>query len=280
MGYKSMKEPFRKEQIYIYVLFLCLLLVSSSIAVWGVGAIRYGRVYSHSDNEYLMELQASRLPVRIQLFSDRWGSCDITDSADVLSLWERIGSLPKAGGEDVLGDSGLDAIMGSVYFLNNGSVAFELSGYLKMDGIVYGGVASSFELTLLYNELLSRLFTVENISDLVLSEKSQVIVSDTGVQRIMLGTEERQRLSMVVRSCLPADEMEMLLGGGSGDAVREVDVIIRLPRDDDPRYVKDMLQISVYSDGYAEVYRLNMGRRLLSLKGPLREYVIALLGSS
>lgn len=270
-----------KKKNYILngmILFYCIAAILFSLWFFAGASISLNQPKTIDDNEQLITMLEQNIPVRIYISNGYWGGREITSKQQVFSLWERINNIPQA----VLSQEtspmpfrSSDTINGSVVFLNGDTDFFEISNYIRRNGLLYGDSNTSFEILLLYDELESKLYTLENLEKLAREGSRQVLIGDGTGKETALNRRQRSELSLAVRQCTQVEGREYSRQKG------ELKAIIKLYLEKEgtvagERTVGDLIWIAVYENGYAEVNNLQMGA-VLQIKGTLSEYCLKIL---
>ena len=104
-----------KKIVLLYLSFMLTLTVAMFL--------EHRTIYNHlvliNDREKVMETANNSIPVRVELYSKRWGKAVITESNPIRSVWSIIENMSKNKGmEEIKEDNDVDEISGTLYYLN------------------------------------------------------------------------------------------------------------------------------------------------------------------
>jgi len=186
-----------KRLIIVYFVFMLLLGI---IIFW-----QYEKNYDHvvliQDREQVLKAVSTSTPVKLEVYSKRWGKTLIAESNVIRSIWNIIDEMSKNSPlQESQNTYTNDEISGTIYYLNGEKSTFTLGSYLKIGTIIYGNNKDKPYVDQLKNYLNEVLCSPENLSNLI-NERNKVTVVDSNNNIQKCGRDDKTFIRNKILKC-------------------------------------------------------------------------------
>ncbi|MCB2312620.1 DUF3919 family protein [Clostridium tagluense] len=175
---------------------------------------QYKKNYDHlvliQDREQVLEAARTSTPVKLEVYSNRWGKAVISDSKTIENIWNVIDAMSKSSPlQESQNTYTSDEISGTIYYLNGKKSTFSLGTYLKISAIIYGNPKDKPYVDKLKNYVYEILCRPENLSNLI-NERNKVTVvdSDNNIQKC--GSDDKTSIRNKILKCSKIQDNEAL----------------------------------------------------------------------
>lgn len=158
----------------IFILFTCIVLEKSM----------YNRLVVIDDKEKVLQYRENSVPVKLTLYSKRWGNITVSDNDRLKELWNIIDSIPRS--KNFYGSkvkNSFDEITGTIHYLNNKKSTLYLSNTLRINDLYYGDENSSAYINRVRNYIYNIFCTPKTLSSIVNDKNKITVVDELGNEK-------------------------------------------------------------------------------------------------
>lgn len=227
---------------------------------------QYERNYDHlvliQDREQVLEAVSTSTPVRLEVYSNRWGKVVISKSTIIQNIWNIIDDMSKSSPLQQVQDTyNSDEISGTIHYLNGKKSAFILGSYLKIGDIIYGNPKDKPYIDQLKNYVNEILCSPQNLSNLI-NERNKVTVVDSNNNIQKCGRDDKTSIRNKILKCskiLDNEDLEKAINT-KGKVLYHVKTYLEkesnsIPNTKETSYA--IINIDVYENGYIVIQDFN-----------------------
>lgn len=164
-----------KIVINLFVIFVILL---TSIYIY-LKANIYNHLVVLDDKEQVMNYSDNSIPIKIELYSKRWGKLIIDSNNQIKEFWSIVDSMPKSRNfYDSKIENSFNEITGTIYYLDGEKGTLYLNDTLRINDIYYGGNESLAYINRVKN-YINDIFCTPSVLSELLSDKNKVTIVDS-----------------------------------------------------------------------------------------------------
>ena len=158
-------------------LFVILVILLTSIYVYLKGNI-YNKLIVLDDKQQVMQYSSNTIPVKVELYSKRWGKLVINSNDQIKEFWNIVDGMPKSNNfYNSKIENSFNEITGTIYYLDGEKGTLYLNNTLRIDDIYYGGNESSAYINRIKNYINDIFCTPEVLSQLI-NDKNKITIVD------------------------------------------------------------------------------------------------------
>ncbi|EDS78600.1 conserved hypothetical protein [Clostridium botulinum C str. Eklund] len=164
-----------KRIIYLYIISFLIMIIMGIYLKKSIS----NKLVIFDDKEQVMQYSSNSIPVKIELYSKRWGNTSITSNNSLKEFWNIVQSMPRSKnfyGSNKIENSPND-IIGTIFYLNGKRSTMCLNYNLKIDDSYYGGEKGSAYINRLRNYINDIICTPSMLASIV-NDKNKVIIED------------------------------------------------------------------------------------------------------
>ncbi|ABK60919.1 DUF3919 family protein [Clostridium novyi] len=178
-----------------YKKILCLYIISFLIMIIMGIYLRKSisnKLVVFDDKEQVIQYSSNSIPVKIELYSKRWGKTSITYNNSLKEFWDIVESMPRSKnfyGSTKIENSPND-IIGTIFYLNGKRSTMCLNHNLKIDDSYYGGERGYAYINRLRNYINDIMCTPSMLASIV-NDKNKVIIEDKLSEASKCGSNDK-----------------------------------------------------------------------------------------
>lgn len=166
---------------------------------------QYEKSYDHlvliQDREQVLEAVSTSTPVKLEVYSNRWGKAVISESNVIRDIWNIVDEMSKSSPlQENQNTYTNDGISGTIYYLNGKKSTFILGSYLKIGDIIYGNAKDKPYVDQLKNYVDEILCSPQNLSNLI-NERNKVTVVDRNNNIQKCGRDDKTFIRNKILKC-------------------------------------------------------------------------------
>ncbi|MBU3181246.1 DUF3919 family protein [Clostridium psychrophilum] len=220
---------------------------------------QYEKNYDHlvliQDREQVLEVVNTSTPVKLEVYSNRWGKTIISESSVIRDVWDIADEMSKSNPLQKSQNAyDSDKISGTIYYLNNKKSAFNLGSYLKIGDIIYGNPKDKPYVDQLKNYINEILCSPENLSNLI-NERNKVTVVDSNNNIQKCGRDDKTSICNKILKCSKIHGNEALEKAinTKGKVIYHIKTYLEKESNSSPNTKETsyaIINIDVYENGY------------------------------
>ncbi|WP_252254970.1 DUF3919 family protein [Clostridium sp. ZBS12] len=158
-------------------LFVILIILLASIYVYLKSSI-YNNLIVLDDKEQVMQYSSHSIPVKVELYSRRWGKLIINSNDEIKEFWNIVEAMPKSNNfYNSKIENSFNEITGTIHYLDGEKGTLYLNNTLRIDDIYYGGNESSAYINRIKNYINDIFCTPSVLSELI-NDKNKITIVD------------------------------------------------------------------------------------------------------
>lgn len=158
-------------------LFVILIILLASIYVYLKSSI-YNNLIVLDDKEQVMQYSSHSIPVKVELYSRRWGKLIMNSNDEIKEFWNIVEAMPKSNNfYNSKIENSFNEITGTIYYLDGEKGTLYLNNTLRIDDIYYGGNESSAYINRIKNYINDSFCTPSVLSELI-NDKNKITIVD------------------------------------------------------------------------------------------------------
>ncbi|AOR22526.1 DUF3919 family protein [Clostridium taeniosporum] len=159
-------------------LFIILIILLIGIYVYLKSSI-YNNLVILDDKEQVIQYSIDSIPVKVELYSKRWGKLTIDSNEQIKEFWNIVDGMPKSNNfYNSKIENSFNEITGTIYYLDGKKGTLYLNDTLRIDDIYYGGNDSSAYINRIKN-YINDIFCTPSVLSKLINDKNKITIVDT-----------------------------------------------------------------------------------------------------